>query len=749
MRRDARRVQLLDRHRAVRRGAARRTSGCRRAASRGRRGARGRRRPARRATGSACASARGQHQGAGVDRAQGVDLLAAHPSGPGRPRGPSGRHDPVRARRGACGPRTSPTAPGRAGRRAGRTTARRAACPTGTTTSSSSVARPQRRDEQVRAAGRPAGRRSHGRRPPRRRAARVGQAAQGEAAAAAARCATSCSRAELDERGRRRGSTTTATSRPSRLPELDERPPVERLADAPRAPGTARPRRRPRRRARPRRPGRAPARAVPSRTASPTSRRRRLARRGRARGGPRPSRPSRLERPAGASSRAAARVRSIQASARAGEPPCSTTPSPISPSSAPWPDARARSSIVGRLDRWTARSRSPARHSAIVAGRVAADRARARPRRPGRGSARGPARSGARLLGAGELAHGHGVARPVTSAATRPATRCASTALCRLPARSSRRRRRDARPPSSAAPTGPACSRASTPMRRARSRHARAALPLERLARPRPQVARASRGRPSSRQIRASRSWASVRHERDARGVELLDRARRRGARLRQQPEVRHRVGVLRVVLPQRDAGVRVGLCRRLEVAQALAAADLTGRRSRRGSGSSARRRPGQRASRRATAWSDRRIASVVSAALGQDEGEVVEQLVAVGCRSGREGRPGAPVLRLRRSSRPALWSKVARAPGCAGATPRRSASVPSDARSTATSAASRSRRAAVTRPISCRTAWRVIRACASSVPEAVPPAHPQRLAEEPLGRRVVPRRPACPGQST
>ena len=63
-------------------------------------------------------------------------------------------------------------------------------------------------------------------------------------------------------------------------------------------------------------------------------------------------------------SSAAARVRSIQASVLAGDPSASTTPRPISPSSAPWPDARARSSIVGRLDRWTARSRRPARHSA-------------------------------------------------------------------------------------------------------------------------------------------------------------------------------------------------------------------------------------------------------------------------------------------------------------------------------------------------------------------------------------------------
>ena len=60
------------------------------------------------------------------------------------------------------------------------------------------------------------------------------------------------------------------------------------------------------------------------------------------------------------------------------------------------------------------------------------------------------------------------------------------------------------------------------------------------------------------------------RHERHARGDELLDRPFGRGPGLREQPQVDHGVGVLGVVLPERSVGGDVGPCRAVEVVQPL-----------------------------------------------------------------------------------------------------------------------------------------------------------------------------------
>ena len=399
-----------------------------------------------------------------MDGAQGVDLLARTRRGPGRRPAPSGRPVRVRARRGACGPRTWPTAPAPAGRRAGTTTARRAACPTGTTTSSSSAPDAQGCDEQVPQPGDPqvgaracgvrrgAGPRGLAR---RRRANSSGRSSVGDVL--------------LRRPARRAGPAAARRRRPRADPRASRTRPASGRR-APRAvaasPGTRGRRRRPSTGA----PGPAAQSSTGTCTSAPSADASRSA--GRPRSGAAPCGGRRRE-PSDAGSRvlsAAARVRSIHASVLAGDAPASTTPSPISPSSAPWPDARARSSMVGRPS----------------GGRRGPAGPRGTPRAPRPGSPRRPLRQRAREPAAEPDEH-----LPLPARASRardsagPAARGRSTG----PAPPGRRRgtprprcagrphapadrRRDARPRARSTPAVPACSRASTPMSTARVGHA-------------------------------------------------------------------------------------------------------------------------------------------------------------------------------------------------------------------------------------------------------------------------------------
>ena len=379
--------------------------------------------------------------------------------------------------------------------------------------------RPSGADQQRAQAGDPQVRARRARRPrPRGRAGWPAGAARTAAAAAPTRPSAidpiSTSRV-------RRGSTTTATSRPSSFPNSTSVRPPSACADGGRPGPADRPRpladraRRPRGSSR-----RRPAAGEVRRNAAP-------------RPGP-PASPPAVQGSRSAStasdagsrtSRAAARVRSIQARARAGDRCARTTPRPISPSSAPWPEARARSSIVGSADRWTARSRRPARHSASAApspvGRAFRERAGEPAAQPQRapdhaGRARAHGRGGVRRRGRRRWPARPDPRRgsPRRRCAARPTVRAAS-----LPGAPRPGRRR---------PRGPGRRRASTPSEQRPVRPARPALPASPSAAATSASAAASRGRPVSSMIRASRSWASVSTSPWPACVELLDRTRRR-----------------------------------------------------------------------------------------------------------------------------------------------------------------------------------------------------------------------------
>ena len=429
--------------------------------------------------------------------------------------------------------------------------------PTGTTTSSSSVADAQRRDQQVPQPGDPqVGARASGVRGGA--AARVGQPAQGEQQRPQLGRDVLLG-AELHEPGPSR--LDDDRDEPTlELPELDQRPAVERLAERRRA-GQPRQRSPPGRRPGPRGPVGAEHRGASSRRrATRRARRRRRARAVARRGDAR----RRDDSDAGERvSSAAARVRSIHASALAGDAPASTTPEPDLPELGAV--ARRERAQLDRGQRRAVDGEVPQARAALREhrGRVPRDaRAASAPAsRPRSRTSTCPLRASARARARAAT----GVARPVRRpSATRPATRYASTALCRLPGllepTRGATRDRELGEARRAAPAAAPRRRSAT----ARSRHAGASLTPGASARPRPR-GRLAAGEVDPSAGRCARAAAAPRSTMSGSpdGLELLDRAGRRGRRLGEQPQVHHRVGVLRVVLPQRDAGVDVRLRRR------------------------------------------------------------------------------------------------------------------------------------------------------------------------------------------